>query len=151
MKVRNICFCCPILFNTPAMKAATSSSFRTAEPPCSLDTRAFQRLCVCGGLGSANLTTTASALTRQSFVKGSWRVGDFFTALKLWDLNFFWSIPRTSTMQLLRIQLCPCTCTHACTFSFFKIIFSLGPLVFLGAVWTTWRKFKDISSQSLWS
>lgn len=70
MKVGNNCFCCQILFNTQAMKAATSSSLRTAEPPFSSDTRAFGRLGVCGGLGSANLTTTASALTRQSCVKG---------------------------------------------------------------------------------
>lgn len=77
MKVGNICNCvifafafCPIPFNTPAMKAGTRSSFRTAEPPFSSDTRAFGRLDVCGGLGTADLTTTASARTRQSGVKG---------------------------------------------------------------------------------
>lgn len=58
--------------------------------------------------------------------KGCSSPQSFVHLFKLYDLHFFWSIlaPLPCTP---RIHLSPCTCTHACTFTFtnFSLLLSL--------------------------
>lgn len=84
--------------NPAARKAGRSSGWRTAEPPWSSHTRFVE-------FWKGRLDCLS--------VWGRW----FCPAPRPCHLTFCWSIPRTATMQLSRIHLRPCTCTHACTFS----------------------------------
>lgn len=126
MKVGNICNCvifafsfCPIPFNTPAMKAGTSSSFRTAEPPFSSDTRAFGRFGCLRKIRNCRLDNhsvcTDSSERRERPLTC---VRLFHAAKALRPELLLEYTAHLVTMHLLRIQLGPCTCMHACTSSF---------------------------------